>query len=100
MKTKNNIVDKIEQKKSMIRYFGVQKLTLVGSQAKETANKTSDVDLIVEFVDGRGSFDDFVHLKQFLEDLLHAQIDLGEKSYVREEIKESMFGGRHVEARI
>ncbi|HLC90851.1 MAG TPA: nucleotidyltransferase domain-containing protein [Candidatus Nanoarchaeia archaeon] len=100
MLTKENIIQKIEQNKNRIRLFGVEKMTLVGSYARNEAHKKSDVDLLVVFAEGRGLFDDFVHLSQFLRDLLGADVDLGEENLIRDELKPYLLGGEKVEARI
>ncbi len=100
MLTKKEIITKIEQHKEKIRSLGVKKLTLFGSYARGEAKKTSDIDFLVEFKKGRGLFDDYSGLLNFLEDLFHKKIDLGEPKLIRSEFKESILGGQKVEARI
>jgi len=100
MLTKEEIIQKIEENKEKIRSFGVSELTLVGSYARDEANEDSDIDFVVEFEENRGSYDDFVHLVQFLKDLLGKEIELGEKHLIREELKPYILGGKKVEARI
>ncbi len=100
MLTKEEIVGKIEENKEKIREFGVRKLTLFGSYARNESSENSDIDFLVEFKKGRGLFDDFIHLLHFLEDMLGKHIDLGEKRLLREEIKNYIIGGEKVEAKI
>jgi hypothetical protein len=58
-----------------LRRFGVRSLELFGSLARDEAHAGSDVDFLVEFDDGP-TFDQFMDLKFFLEDLLARRIDL------------------------
>lgn len=100
MLTKEEIIAKIEQNKQNIKFFGVTKLTLIGSFARDEQTKKSDIDFLVEFKKGRGLFDDYVHLRQFLEDLFRKEIDIGEEKLLREEIKLFILGGQKIEAQI
>jgi predicted nucleotidyltransferase len=54
--------------------LGARKLGLFGSYRHDTATPDSDMDLLV--VLARPSFDDYMDLKFFLEDLFERQIDL------------------------
>lgn len=55
--------------------FGVQSLALFGSVARGEDQPESDVDILVEF-EGRATFDRYMELRFFLEDLLGCQVDL------------------------
>jgi predicted nucleotidyltransferase len=55
--------------------FGVARLAVFGSVARGEAEAESDVDLLVEFA-GTPSFDGFMDLKYFLEELLARKVDL------------------------
>ena len=55
--------------------FGVRSLALFGSVARNEAGPESDLDFLVEF-DGPATFDGYMGLKIFLEDLLGARVDL------------------------
>ena len=100
MLDKSLILKKLEQNKEKIRSFGVRSLILIGSFAGQSASNKSDIDFLIEFEKGRGLFDDYIHLHQFLEDVLKRDIDLVEKSLIREELRSSILGGPQVEARI
>ncbi len=54
--------------------YGVKKLGLFGSYAKETYHSHSDVDIVVEFKKPIGL--QFVELADDIEQLLHKKIDL------------------------
>ena len=55
--------------------FGVKSLAVFGSVARGEARPDSDVDILVEF-EGRATFDRYMGLKFFLEDLLGRRVDL------------------------
>ncbi len=100
MLNKEQIIKKIEQTKDKIKSFGVKKLALIGSYARNEANEQSDIDFLVEFEQGRGLFDDYTNLLQFLRDLLGKEIDLVKPYLIRKELKQSILGGKKIEAEI
>jgi predicted nucleotidyltransferase len=57
------------------RDYGVRRVALFGSTARDEAGEESDLDLLVEF-DVGPSFDAFIGLKLFLEDHLGRRVDL------------------------
>jgi predicted nucleotidyltransferase len=68
----------------LIKYH-VKTLALFGSVARDDARPDSDVDVLVEF-DGPATFDAYVDLKFFLEDLLQRRVDLVTRKALRPEI--------------
>jgi hypothetical protein len=58
-----------------LQRLGVKSLAVFGSLARGEAQPDSDVDLLVEFA-GTATFDGFMGLKFFLEDLLQRRVDL------------------------
>jgi hypothetical protein len=56
--------------------FGVKSLALFGSTARNEANSTSDVDLLVEFDRPTGLFG-LIRLQLYLEELLGCSVDVG-----------------------
>jgi predicted nucleotidyltransferase len=67
--------------------FGVKKIGVFGSVARGEAKEKSDVDVLVEFESTKKSFDNFMELCFFLEDLFGKKVDLitttGLDKYVR-----------------
>ncbi|MBW3538992.1 MAG: nucleotidyltransferase family protein [Planctomycetes bacterium] len=55
--------------------FAVRELALFGSVARDEGRPDSDVDLLVTFAD-RPTFDNYMGLKLYLEDLLGVSVDL------------------------
>lgn len=94
------IIDMIEENREEIRSFGVEKLTLFGSYAKEEESEESDLDFLVEFEEGRGGFKDYIHLLQFLEDLFERDVDLVKRHLIKDELKPHILGGEKIEAKV
>jgi predicted nucleotidyltransferase len=62
--------------------FGVKSLALFGSVARDEARADSDLDVLVEF-EGPATFDGYMGLKLYLEDLLGSRVDLVMKKALR-----------------
>jgi predicted nucleotidyltransferase len=69
--------------------FGVKRLALFGSVARGDAGVDSDVDVLVEF-EGRATFDGYMDLKLYLEDLLERNVDLVTNDAVRPQTRPSI----------
>ena len=54
----------------------MKKLGLFGSFVREEQGVESDVDLLVEFEPGKKTFDNFIQLSFFLEDLFKRRVEL------------------------
>ena len=74
--TKNEIFSVIGQHQNDIKAFGVKKLGLFGSYVRNEQNSESDIDLLVEFEEGRKTFDNFMQLSFLLEELFDSPIEL------------------------
>lgn len=69
--------------------FGVKRLAVFGSVARDEARKDSDIDVLVEF-QGRATFDGYFGLKEYLEELLHRTVDLVTHDAVRPQTRPSI----------
>ena len=67
--------------------FKVKEIGIFGSQIKGKDKKESDIDILVEFQEGYKTFDNYMELKFFLEDLFKCKVDLVLKSALKERIK-------------
>ena len=72
-----------------LRRLGVRSLSLFGSMARDEARPDSDIDLLVEFADP-ATFDAFMDLKFYLEDLLGRRIDLVTSKALKPRIRPSV----------
>jgi len=59
-----------------IKKLGVKRLGLFGSYVRDSQNPQSDIDILVEFEDGKKTFDNFMHLAFLLEEVLHQPVEL------------------------
>ena len=66
---KRKILGTLSANKAKIKSFGVRSLSLFGSSARGEDTPESDLDFIVEFE--KKSFDSYMDLKLFLEELFH-----------------------------
>ena len=87
------IIDLIKSREQFIKKnFHVKKIGLFGSMARGEAKKTSDLDFLVEFETGQETFDNFMELKFFLEDLFNKKIDLVTFEALRPQMKAAILG--------
>ena len=70
------IMKLIRQHDDFLIAHGVKAVGLFGSHARGEERAGSDVDLIVEFMAGKKSYDNFIELCFFLEELLGRKVDL------------------------
>ena len=75
-KTKEDLLSLIQAHRDQIKAFGVSRLGLFGSFVRGQQREGSDVDVLVEFAPGRKTFDSFIHLTFFLEDLFGRPVEL------------------------
>lgn len=71
-----NIIHLLEVNMEKIRGYGVRRIGLFGSYSRGEQTETSDVDILVEFEDDEKTFDNYMDLKFFLEDLFGLKVDL------------------------
>ena len=71
---KREVLKTLGANQAKIKGFGVRSLSLFGSSARGEETPTSDLDFIVEFE--KNSFDAYMDLKLFLEELFNRPVDL------------------------
>jgi len=76
MLTEEEILKRIEKNKDKIKKFGAKKIGLFGSYIRGEQKSGSDIDILVEFRKGMKTFDNYMDLKFFLEDLFNCKVDL------------------------
>ena len=71
-----DLIDLLARRHDELRErFGVKSLALFGSVVRGEARPDSDIDILVEF-DGPATFERYMDLKFFLEELLGRRVDL------------------------
>jgi predicted nucleotidyltransferase len=89
---KSPIFSRLEQSVPDLRAdFGVERIGIFGSFARGEQKRTSDVDVLVEFAHGKATFDNFMKLAFYLEDLFSRKVDLltvkGIDRYIRSRVE-------------
>lgn len=74
MNRREEVLKTLEQHAEAIRGFGVRRLGLFGSCARGEGGEGSDLDFVVEFENK--SFDAYMDLKAFLEEVFRCRVDL------------------------
>jgi hypothetical protein len=82
--TARQIVQTLRAHSADLERFGVVRIGLYGSAARGKTRRDSDLDFLVALK--RSSFDDYMDLKFFLEDLLDRKVDLVEDKALRPEL--------------
>jgi predicted nucleotidyltransferase len=74
--TKEDLLGLIAENQHEIKRFGVKRCGLFGSYVRDQHTSKSDIDILVEFEPGQKTFDNFMHLAFFLEELFGSKVDL------------------------
>lgn len=75
-----------QSKPALVARFGVTRLALFGSTARNTARADSDVDVLVAF-DGPATSERYFGVQFYLEDLLGSPVDLVTEKALRPELR-------------
>lgn len=86
---RQTVLSLLQDCRETIRSFGVSSLALFGSVARDEATEASDLDFLVEF-EGVATFDRYMDLKFFLEDLFGKPVDLVTKRSLKPQIAKSV----------
>jgi hypothetical protein len=92
MKRSQNIRKQLEKLKPLLKErYQVETIGFFGSYARGEHNRNSDIDILIEFVDGN-SIDlfDFIELEDFLSRQLGVKVDLATKKALKPLIKDQI----------
>ncbi len=87
MLTAEEILKLIQQNRERIKRYGVKRIGLFGSYLRGEQKESSDIDILVEFEKGKKTFDNYIELKFFLEDLFKRKVDLVIAESVKPELR-------------
>jgi len=76
VQTKEHVLTLLREHQAELRRFGVQRGGVFGSFVRNEPQDQRDVDILVEFAPSQKTFDHFMHLAFFLEDLFGRKVDL------------------------
>jgi len=92
MTTKGEILEFLTLNKQYFRdQFGIVKIGLFGSYAKDEQTDGSDIDLIVEFAQNTPNlFDVKTELKNYIKEKFNIQVDIAREKYLKPIYRDSI----------
>ena len=87
-KRRDEVLKALQEHREKIRGYHVRRLGLFGSAARGEATETSDLDFVVEFE--KKSFDAYMDLKAFLEELFGCRVDLVVAEAIKPGLRETI----------
>ncbi len=73
---KAEVVRILRENMGEIKKFGVRRIGIFGSAVRDELREDSDIDIVVEFERGKGTFENFGGLVEFLERLFGREVDI------------------------
>lgn len=84
-----NVLEILKKHEADIRRkYRVKKIGVFGSFARGEGKEGSDIDVLIEFEDGHKTFDNYMDLKYFLEDLFSRKVDLVTMKALKPQLKD------------
>lgn len=83
---RNKVLTLLKKHLKEIQSYHIKKISIFGSVARDQDTPKSDVDILISF-DCPPTFDLYMDLKFFLEDILNRKVDLVTEDTVRSELK-------------
>jgi len=77
-----------EHEKFIRKKFGVKRIGIFGSFARGEEKEDSDLDVLVVFEEGQKTFDNYMDLKFYLEDLFGREVDLVTEKALKPQLKD------------
>lgn len=74
--TKEFIFQRLIEEREKLAFFGVKNIGLFGSFVRGTQMSLSDIDILVEFMPEKHTFDNFMEVAFLLEELLGRKVEL------------------------
>ena len=87
-RNREEILKAIQQNNASLRKYGVRRLGVFGSFARDEAGPDSDVDVLVELE--KKTFRSYMGLKLFLEELLGRPVDLVLTESIKPRLRETI----------
>lgn len=84
-----NIIESIQNNLETIQAFKLKSLAIFGSVARNEATENSDIDILIDFVD-KATFDNYMDLKFFLEELFDRSVDLVTQKSLKSAIRQQV----------
>ncbi|MDP3722039.1 MAG: nucleotidyltransferase family protein [Candidatus Omnitrophota bacterium] len=88
MPTRSDVFRRLQEHQPTMQRLGVRRLGLFGSTVRGESRPGSDLDFLVELE--RNSFDAYMDLKFFLEDLFQCRVDLVLADAIKPRLREGI----------
>jgi predicted nucleotidyltransferase len=86
-----NAIETLRKNEAIIKdKYGVKRIGVFGSFARGEEREGSDIDILVEFTEGQKTFDNYMDLKYFLQDLFGRDVDLVTAQALKPQLKEDI----------
>ncbi len=76
VQNKTEVIERLQKHQTDLQQLGVKRCGLFGSFVREKINSQSDVDILIGFNPDQKTFDNFMNLCFFLEDILGRSVDV------------------------
>lgn len=84
-----NALDLLRRHEPLLKErFGIARIGIFGSFARGEERPLSDIDILVSFEEGKKTFDNFMGVKFYLEDLFGRKVDLVTEAALKPLIRE------------
>lgn len=91
---KDQVFERVRSHQSALKHFGAARLGLFGSFVRDEQTEQSDVDIVVEFQEGKKTFRNFMNMADYLEKVMSRKVDLltweGMGSFVKKEVEKEI----------
>jgi uncharacterized protein len=88
--SRQQVLETIEQHQEALRSFGVRKLQLFGSAARNEVTADSDLDFVVDLV--ANTLDSYMGLKYYLEEVFGCPVDLVLADAIKPRLRDRILG--------
>lgn len=94
VQNKAQVFKMIQENNLEIKQFGAKKLGLFGSFVRNQQKDGSDIDIVVEFQEGKKKYKNFINLAYFLQDKMNRKVELvtleSLASFVKKEVEKEI----------
>ncbi|MDE2930148.1 MAG: nucleotidyltransferase family protein [Chloroflexota bacterium] len=81
--TREYVLEELFKVRATLRSFGVRRIAVFGSVARNTARADSDIDIVVDIPRGQITIENFFGLQDFLNDHFQRKVDVITESSVK-----------------
>ncbi len=90
MQDRDRILETLKAHRDQLQALGLHRIGLFGSHARGEAREDSDLDFLVEFAPGAKTFDNYMDLKELLEELFEGPVDLVAPETLKARLREGI----------